>query len=287
MSLPTVSVVVASHPAGCLDRCLDSLAAQGAECAEVLVVHAGPDSVTAPPFARIETAPAGTLVPALWAQGMRQAHGDVVAITTSQFVPASDWVACIRAAHARHPGAAIGGALLLPADARATDAAVFLQRYGPYLSLNEETEVADLAGDNASYKRVALERHPRVLAHGFWEQELHELLRAEGEPLVFVPTIRVTQIGSFGFGRFLRQRLTHGRHYGRTRARAWGLARRCAGAAALPAVALVLMRRAVVRARAAGWRTRLWSVLPALACFVTAWSVGEALGYVSPRTDAR
>jgi hypothetical protein len=139
-----------------------------------------------------------------------------------------------------------------------------------------------LAADNASYKRGAFEAHPEALRDGFWERELHQALRAEGQELVFDPRIRVRQHACFDFLTFLRQRFQHGVQFGRARLR--GQPRLLAPLAAL-ATALVpflLLWRTAARAVAARRHLRAlaWA-LPALAAFAVAWSAGEAAGYLA------
>src|SRR5262249_29632667 len=110
---PTISVVIAAWPdAAGLDCCLGALAARRGEAAEVVVVPGPPlPAALAERFPWVSWVGAGTgrLIPHLWGRGAAGARGDVVALTTSHFTPAADWVAAVRAAHARLAAPAGGG----------------------------------------------------------------------------------------------------------------------------------------------------------------------------------
>ena len=128
-----------------------------------------------------------------------------------------------------------------------------------------------------------------LLRDGFWERELHRLLAQEGMNLVFIPEIRVTQHGSFGFQRFLRQRFQHGRQFGRSRLRGRSPALRAVATLARRpdsgAVFLGTDPRCVARSgRDLG---PFLVALPVLLCFLLAWSLGEASGYLAPGSPSR
>lgn len=289
---PTLSIVVAAWPdlTG-LTECLESLAPQRGEAAEVFVVSAMcvPTELRACyPWVNWVEATPDRLIPHLWGLGISRTSGDVIAITTAHFAAESNWISTIRQAHGRFESPAIGGRIEPPRGGRAVDWATYFLRYSSYLAYDREQAVPDLAGDNASYKRVALDAYPELLRDGFWELDFHHRLRAEGKSLMFVPAIRVTQRTSFGFRRFLRQRVQHGRHFGQTRFRGRSGLIRAIAVAASPLIPLVFLAKIVARVA----RSRrdfgpfLWS-LPILICFLIAWSVGEALGYLLPAQPRR
>lgn len=286
MTEPTLSVVIASWPdLDGLPECLDALAPQQGEAAEVFVVSPAcptPELKERHPWVRWLAAPADRLIPHLWGQGMVQAVGDVMAITTAHFAPAADWLAALRQAHVRLDAPAIGGRIEPPRGGRLVDWATFFLRYSQYHGLDREQELGDLAGDNASYKRAALAAYPGELAEGFWELDLHRRLRAAGQRLMFVPAVRVTQRTSFGFRRFLAQRLHHGRQFGRSRFAGRSGLLRVATAAAAPLIPLVFLARITGRvARGRRDYGPFLAALPILVCFLIAWSLGEAWGYLS------
>ena len=227
----------------------------------------------------MESAP-GALIPHLWQQGMDEAEGDVVAITTTHFVPAADWIAQIRAAHQRHSSPAIGGRVEPTRGGGAVDWATFFLRYGKFVGWRTEGPAPDLAGDNASYKREDLVRHRAELDGGFWEPEFHRLVIREGADLIFVPAIRVTQHTSFGIARFCWQRYHHGRQFGGARARRWSAFQRALRLAASPLIPVVVLAKVVRQAlHERRYFGALCCAFPVLACFVAAWSAGEVRGY--------
>ncbi len=168
------------------------------------------------------------------------------------------------------------------AKRRAETSATYFLRYSGYLHLDSEQRVHDLAADNASYRRDALASHPEWRRDGFWEQDFHRRLEAEGRPLWWLPQIRVAQRRSFGFRKFLKQRFHHGLRFGRERVGRRGASFRVAAAVASPAVPAILFSKIlarVVRSRR-DWGAFL-TALPILVCFIGAWSLGEAAGYVT------
>ena len=283
-SLP-VSVVVAAWPdsAG-LAGCLDSLERQGDGPVQLFVVSPLPPPAgfgRSRPAVHWLVAPPGALIPQLWSQGMAAATGDVVAITTAHFVPAADWIAQIRAAHRRLGSAGIGGPIDPPRGGSLGDWATYFLRYSTGFIYHEEQSVPDLIGDNASYRRSALQTHWESIRDGFWEPEFHRRVLAGGGTLTFVPGIRLTQTTSFGIARFCSQRLAHGRHFGRERIRGKSAFFRVAGIVLSPLIPLVLLAKILVRLGhkpAYGWPFLACS--PVLLLFIGSWSLGELWGYL-------
>jgi GT2 family glycosyltransferase len=285
MDEPSVSVVVAAweDTAG-LAECLESLAAQREDGTEVIVVCGAPSSAELKArFAGVTWLDAGRdlPIPRLWSLGMERAGKDVVALTTAHFTPASDWVPVIRRSHARLESPGIGGPIEPPLGGGLVDWATYFMRYSAYRRADREETRSDLAGDNAAYKRAAVLAHPELLRDGFWEQEFHRRFLRAGRTLTFVPQMRVRQSTSYGFRRFLRQRFQHGRQFGRARLRGRGAGARLLYVAASPLVPAVFLGKISARVLRGGRDLgRFMAALPVLACFVLAWSAGEAAGYV-------
>jgi hypothetical protein len=278
-----LSVVVAvwGDTAG-LEDCLTALDRQRDQDTRVFVVSAVPlpaELRNRYSWATQMDASPDMLVPQLWAIGMAHATTPIVAITTSHFTPAPDYLAAIRAAHARLDAVGVGGRIDPPRGGSVVEWATYFLRYSAYMSWNKEGDAADLAGDNASYKRAALAAHPRFLRDGFWEQSFHHAVLAEGKTLRFVPQIRVTQRAAFRFRPFVRQRFRHGVQFGRTRMQGARLGTRFVRILALPVVPAVLFARIAGRVlqarRDIGPFIRC---LPVLGAFIMAWSAGETVG---------
>ena len=100
-----LSVIVGSlDAAGTIRECLSALqiACEGID-AEIVVADASADASArlareAMPAARVLSLPIGTLVPALWGAGLREARGRVVAFTIPQCTVDRGW------ARAQQPG---------------------------------------------------------------------------------------------------------------------------------------------------------------------------------------
>lgn len=258
----------------------DDACSQGAE---VIVASSSEElrvSARSHPNIQFVHAPMATLAPHLWAVGLEAARGSLVALTTSHFVPAQGYFAAAVAAHQQMPAAGIGGSITPPFGQGSTAWAVYLLRYGQYLTYRTVREVEDFAGDNGVYKHAALAPYLDLIRQrGFWEHELHGVLRADGLQLAFDPSIEVSQIGCFGFGRFLRQRFRHGFLYGQRLAIGQSIARRTAlvcRSTLVPALLVYRTARHVLQARLRP--AALGAALPALVCFAAAWGVGEGLG---------
>jgi hypothetical protein len=199
-------------------------------------------------------------------------------------VRAPDWLHTLRRADLSDEVAAVGGAFDPPKSLGPAAWATYFLRYGVYLGYRERQPVADLAADNAAYRRADLERHREQWEDGFWEPEIHRRLLAEGRRLLFEPRLRVEQRGSFGVGNFCRQRRHHGRRYGAHRLRGRGSAEKLARIATSPLIPPVLLAKVARRILPhRPYRTAFLTALPALALFVCAWALGEAEGYWSTR----
>ncbi len=278
---PDLTVVVASNgAAGAVAGCLAALEGQVVG-AEVLVCEpsaSGEEVRRAFPWAGFHVSP-DALVPELWRDGIERSRGGIVALTISPMRPADDWVATIRRLLGRFD--AVGGAVEPGAGLRLTDWAEYFCRYARDMLPFDGHACIDLPGDNAAYTRAALERTNELYRDGFWEPVVHRRLDADGARLWHAPELVVHQGRSAGPAAFVRQRLKHGRVYGRQRGAGFGAARNAVGVAASPLVPFVLvLRRMREVLRKGRHRGRLVLALPLLFVFDAAWAAGEALGHV-------
>lgn len=281
-----LSVVIAVWPdSRGLSECLESLASGQDKSIEVLVVaRESPASEILERFPWIHWVGGSPemLVPHLWSAGINQSRGQIVALSTSRFVPASDWLEKIYEAHRRLASVGIGGAIDPCPKGNMQSWAIYFLRYSAYLNYTREQIVDDLAGENASYKRKSLSAHRASFANGFWEPEVHRLLRAEGDTLSFVPRIRVTEEVPLGVGCFCRQRFRHGRHFGRERVQKSSALVRFARILTSPLVPFVLLAKICGRVITSGrYFWQLVFCLPLLLVFTIAWAIGEFAGYCS------
>lgn len=280
-----LTVVVASLEARhTITACLDRLATACAGLEhEILVCDASSDRTIDLVRARAGTEqvfsyPVGTLAPALWSAGIARARGRVVALTTGHCLVSPTWAsALLRAIDAG--AAAAGGPFRVAAGTGPTDWAVFYLRYAAFLPavMGAGRIDGELAGDNAAYRQADLARHPDVYAHGFWELDMHRVIRAEGGWLEAVPEA-VCEFGrAFPFLAVARHRFAHGKHSGASRASqrirpAWQIV---VGA---PLVPLVLAARAAGRVSRDGGSWRFWIALPWFLALGSCWAAGEAVG---------
>ena len=222
------------------------------------------------------------LVPVLWSRGIARSRGDVVALTLCSMTPDAGW----RRAIFETMGdgfAGVGGAIEPASRMRALDWAIHLCRYSAYLLPFEERDDEDVAGDNAAYRREAIDFVRAAWADGFWETEVDAQLSRLGWCLRVTPRMVVRQGPSVSFLAFCRNRLVHGFRSGRERAGRFTPAGRLARSLLWPAAAAVMLsrirRRAASRGRSGGFRRGL---LP-LSVFLLLWTAGEAVGYLRGR----
>lgn len=286
-----LSIVIASHGAGgALADCLSSLRRQNRDGeAEIIVADdsAGESLKSVEeqfPGVRVVNGSGPALAPELWARGAQAARGRAIAFTTADFVPAPDWIVQIRRHHALGYEA-VGGAIENGARSSAVQWAVYFCRYAAYMPPFAPHVAAQIAGDNASYQRAALEHCADLTAHGFWEYAVNERLRRDGCALLLTPALHVTHACAPGAWQFCRQRFAHGRVFGAERAAASSTVRRVVYLASSPAIPCVVLakiaRRVVANGRHVGAFVR---ALPLVIVFTLAWAGGEAVGYLHGST---
>ena len=286
-SAPTVSVVVASNrDRALLQACLGSLLGQCQRLgAELLVARAGAASEVAAlaktyPSIRFVSAPVEASIPQLRAIGMGQASGDVVALTEDHCIADEKWVESLT--HTANSDAdVVGGGMDNARRSRAVDWAAYFAEYGFFSTERPEAKEGAplLTGANVAYKRHVIADVIGWAQDGEWENVAHTRLVARGSMLRFARTAAIYQNQSYSLSAFCVDRFEHGRDYARKRLVEEPGARRWILLAASPILPALLTWR-VARAAAKGrWGTFL-RALPATMLFLTAWSVGEGIGYL-------
>jgi hypothetical protein len=276
-----LSIVVGSNGApGSVEGCLAALAGQ-TDGAEVIVCESAasaPEVRAAFPAVRFLERP-GALVPELWRDGIDAATGDAVALTITPMRPAPDWVDRLRERLADDE--VVAGAIDPGESLRLVDWAEYFCRYARDMRPFARRENPDIPGDNCAYRRELLVRTREIYRNGFWEPEVNRALRADGVRLWHDPGVVVYQGPSAGFGAFFRQRLEHGRAYGRQRGARFGAGRNLAGVGLAFVVPCVLVARTAGEVFSRGrFRGRFLASLPALLAFDVAWAAGEAMGHL-------
>ena len=284
---PSVSVVVASNrERALLDACLSSLLPQCArQGAELIVARAAsPNEVAAlaraMPQVRFVAAPRDATIPQLRGIGMNEAAGDIVALTEDHCVAEDHWLEVIMR-HAMEGADVVGGVVGNAQRARAVDWGAYFAEYGFFAPGRPDGDGGAplLTAANVAYSRRVLDAVVAWARQGEWENVAHDRLLARGSILRFARTAEIYQNDNYRFGAFCADRFRHGRDYARRRLAEEPFTNRWLMLLAAPLLPFLLTGRV---ARAAGptrWTTFL-RALPATFAFLTAWSVGEAVGYL-------
>lgn len=286
-----LSVVIASQNAkGTIVQCLTSLQQQNSDsAAELIVVDNSHDGTTqmiekmACPVQLTKIAEP-LLIPELWGRGAARASGRIIAFTTAHCIPDPNWLAEIRRGHhSAHAG--VGGAIENAEHASLDQWAIYFCRYTPYMLPFTTGAVAQIPGDNGSYKRWVVEKYADLIQAGFWESIINDQLRRDGHTLLLTSTMRVCHRRSFGVWTFCRQRFTHGRLFGAERVAATSLIRRLLYIAFSPLIPLVVLAKIGRQVQAKRRHRRVFLLsLPFVILFVLSWALGECLGYVLGNT---
>jgi len=297
---PKLSIVIGvigvfgSHNArSSVRECLNALDSQrSGRDIEIIIVDNSTDGATeiiqteGSPDLILVKAAATALIPELWGIGVRKSAGAIIATTTSHFVPRPDWVEQILRAH-KSSYAGIGGAIENDDSAALVEWAVYFCRYSSLMPPFVEKEAADIAADNASYKRSALAPWLQSSADGFWEPIIHADFRKRGLALSLNPAIVVTHKKSFGLVDFIRQRFRHGRQFGGTRAAQLSQIQRPIYILLSPLIPLLFLAR--IGRQVLFKRKRIGKFLlslPILSLFLISWAAGELCGYLLGNQEA-
>lgn len=284
---PDISVVVASNrERPLLTACLASLIPQCERvAAELIVARAGSPGELAElrrqiPSVHFVAAPPEATIPELRGIGMAESRGHIVALTEDHCVAGDGWVATLLS-HAQDPADVIGGGMGNAQRDRAVDWAAFFSEYGFFAGTRPDSgpERPLLTGANVAYKRHVVADVLEWMRQGEWENVAHDRLGARGSALRFVRSAAVYQNKNYRFVEFCVDRFEHGRDFARKRLSEDPPSRRWWLLAASPLLPPLLVWRVAKAAASARWPTFL-RALPATFVFLTAWSVGEAVGYL-------
>ena len=220
--------------------------------------------------------PSGTLVPALWGRGLREARGRIVAFTIAQCRVGAGWARTLIEG-IRAGAAGVGGPIDVRPGTSATGRATFYLRYSAWLNVSDGT-VREIAGDNAAYDHAALRAVRTDATEAFWEVEAHARFRELGRTLMMHPGATAWFTDDTGLATMAARRFAHGRHSGAFRVRD-GIRTRWQMVLGSPVVPFVLLAR--VARRVVRGRGHVVSFLTSLGAFLVlafAWAAGEAIG---------
>jgi hypothetical protein len=288
-----LSVIVGSLDAAGTVR--ESVAALVDSCggldAEILVIDASSDDSARvvqesfPNAVRVVSMPAGTLVPALWGAGLREARGRVVAFTIAQCRVERGWARAMLVGIASG-AAGVGGRLDVRPGSSATARATFYLRYSAWLGA-PDGPAREIAGDNAAYDHAALRGVGQGGGAPFWEVEAHARLRDLGRTLRLIPGATAWFGDHTSLGTMAARRFAHGRHSGAFRVRS-GIRTRWQMLLGAPLVPLIFLARVARRiARVPGHMMSFVSSLGAFLVLASAWAAGEAIGGFSAESKMR
>lgn len=227
------------------------------------------------------------LIPELWGIGISASRGKFIALTTTHFIPANNWVAeVLKAQSSEYAG--IGGAIENDKENNLVSWAVYFCRYSRYMLPFVKTDVEDFAADNSSYKRANLERTKFPVTDGFWEVFAHKKMLKENMRLCLTPEIVVFHQNSFTFSEFVVQRFHHGKQFGRMRIADISKIKRLVLIILGPLIPFIFLYRITRRILAKRKNiTKYIQSLPILFLFLTSWSIGEVCGYLAGNENSK
>jgi GT2 family glycosyltransferase len=296
-----LSVIVTIVDGGsALERCLQSLANQH-DAPELDIIVPYDDSVPGIPelalrFPAIEFLSLGRVDPARGpataagqhelydlrrAAGLAAATGGIVAILEDRGVPHPNWARTMAEVHERLPHAVIGGAIENGQDAPLNWAVYFCDfgRYHLPFEAGARRWVSDV---NIGYKRRALDLTRELWHVRYHETTVHWALMRAGETLYLTPDLIVYQMrGSLRLSSLMAERFAWGRLFAYTRARESTTAKRMAFAMLAPFLPALLFVRHAMLQTSKSTAVKFVRASPLVFVLLVAWSLGEALGYVT------
>lgn len=218
------------------------------------------------------------------AGGLAIAKGDLIAIVEDRGSPRPDWARNAVNLHAAMDAAVIGGAVEFEDPAPTLNWAIYVTdftRYGLPLPEGPVDWVTDV---NVVYKRRAMDATAHLWKDRYQEPVVHWHLIQNGEEMRLSNDLVVMhRRPPLTFGRVLPERFDWGRLFGAIRSREMGLGKRLLMAAASPAIVATLLVRHGRAQAARGRLGRYLKASPRIAVLLTAWTAGEAWGYITGR----
>ena len=270
-------VIAASDSAAAVERCLSSLGCSlpGME----IIVAFSPDRI-AVPISRagvtwIEAEPAAS-VPRLRRIGLDQSRGEVVVFTEDSCTFADGWADAWRRAFAAPEIRAATGPVAPAMGGRTIDWAVFFCEYAPFLA--PDSPPARLAGNNFAIRRCDAKR---LDSERIEESEVPSQIDTFGG-ITTVTGAVARHVRGYSVAEAVRDRLRLGRDFGQRRAGTMLPVLRWIGIIAGPLILAAQVARLfwiVIRARR--HLGPFAEAVPITLGLLTAWSVGEWLGWIA------
>jgi len=293
-----ISVVIVSIVGGkALVECLESMSAVPGEC--LVLLDDGKNNIMnlREQFPSMHFISRGKLpVPMARKRGVELASGEIVALLEDTCLLTPGWYDAVAAAFSESRVVAAGGPVVLSPKLKGNFLALGCGEYGRFhpdrfvllgeeladveLNAKELLAVTRLPGNNLAYRREPLMDVMGDNGCGLIEGEVNEQLRSRGFKLYMHPEMLVTYCMMDRDGARLKTRFNHGRLFAGNRVTGQGWRTRIGWflkSLLLPAV--LTMR---------GWsymtsavETLAWpKVMIWIFLMETAWSIGEAVGYL-------
>lgn len=282
-----LSVVIAAWNGNAMLRqCLSSLNEKGeAGDTEIIVMSNFRDGTRAMieqefPTFKHRSFDAETTVPALRAEGIRRASGEIVALLEDNCTVDENWCSEIRRAH-KTPHSIVGGSVENVDHDRALDWACYFYDYGKYMNPNPAGVTSTLPGNNVSYKREVLMGVWSKFQDGFFETFIHEELKKQGYALYLLPSAVVYHQKSYEAKRALAECYHHGRAFAGMRISQAPLVKRLVHICGSLLLPIWLPARIASRIFKKGRHLKeLIRSFPHLVLLMSSWSLGEFCGYL-------
>lgn len=292
---PDLSVVLVTDTWETIEKTVAHLRAQTIPDRLELVVVAPEANAVTPPasevaaFAGFRLVAVDDIQSLSWARapGIRAARAPIVALGESHCWPEPEWAEQLLEAH-RGPWAAVGPAVVNANPTGLISWVNLALDYGPWLYPTDGGEIADLPGNNSSYKREVLEAYgPRLETMLEAETIMHEDLRANGHRLYQEAGARAAHLNVTRLSSWLGERFQTGRRFASARAYEWRLARRVLYAAGSPLIPIVRFPRLRADLRRTGLgRTLGVSGHALLLIALVVSAAGELVGYAAGSGDS-
>ena len=284
---PKLSVIIASvNGLPYIDECLTALERQqGGVEAEVIVVdrcNDGTADYIRKKFPNVKLIESSKRmgIPQLRAIGIEHSTGDIIVITEDHCIAKEDWYVVILKAH-ESDYAAIGGPVENGSVDRIVDWAAYFCEYSGLMLPIPHGEVDGIAGNNASYKRSALEKIDESVMKNYWEFFLHGEMRKAGAKFLSAPAIVVYHKKKFGFLYFLIQRFHYSRSFAGMRMVRAPFSKRIFYIFSLPLLpALMIWRISQQVIRKKRYLKEFLLSAPLLMIFMLSYAFGECAGYL-------
>lgn len=282
-----ISVVVAS----CRSRELldETLAALLPQCravdAELIVARtvSSPEPAL-PAGCRLVQCPATATIPELRGAGLAAAKGDWVALTEDNCAASGNWLVEMSSGFVG-PATIVGGSMANARPARAIDCGAALAEYG-FFGADQPPAAPGAAplvtGANVAYHCSIVPEVAEWALAGDWEDVIHGRLAAQGATFRVMRRAIMGQNLRYRLTSFCVDRYQHGRDYARVRSATLPPGRRLLLAGATPLLPPLLTAR-IWRSSGRSSPTEFVRALPWTLAFLSAWAVGEAIGYLTPR----